>query len=300
MFSEYKKQVIKLYEEKRDAMALPLNLQNPTPARLKDECLAVIAKRFKKGDEKVLRDFFGDCVDVEGYIRYIRSMDVDRFRPLINHLNKKTENTDEKNIELLAWLIDFSPRPYIFKLDTLKKEEDFVGHKEVEKPVAAGISSELEKESSKEVDKKLNRITVTKKPMYALFWHKSWKKLAISAISIFILLFSFKSLDFFKEKDCMYWDGVNYKSISCDQKLPNIQVIALDTFKLKHFKKITKPDTLTENCIRKMWYSKIDKEVEFFTTGGMHPEYPEKALKPISEYIFSKYIKVKAPSTPSK
>jgi hypothetical protein len=65
MFSEYKKQVIKLYEEKRDAMLLPLNLQNPTPARLKDECLAVIAQRFKKSDEKILRDFFGDCGDVE-------------------------------------------------------------------------------------------------------------------------------------------------------------------------------------------------------------------------------------------
>jgi hypothetical protein len=225
-------------------------------------------------------------------------MDVDRFRPLINHLNKKTENTDEKNIELLAWLIDFSRRPYTFRLDTFK--EDFVGHQEAEKPVAVEISPELEKELSKEVDNKLNHITVIEKPAYALFWHKSWKKLAVFTVSIFILLFSFKSLDFLKEKDCMYWDGVNYKSISCDQKLPNIQVVALDTFKLKHFKKITKPDTLSENSIHKMWYSKIDKEIEFFTTEGMHPEHTEKALKPVSKYIFNKYVKGIASTSPSK
>jgi len=89
----------------------------------------------------------------------------------------------------------------------------------------------------------------------------------------------------------MYWNGSHYKSINCEQKLPNIQVVALDTFRLNYFEKITKTDTLTENCIGKIWYSKIDNEVEFFTTGGMHPEYPDKALKLITEHIFNKYIK---------
>lgn len=296
MFSEYKKQVIKLYEEKRDAMLLPLNLQKPTPARLKDECLAIIGKRYKKDDEKVLRDFFGDHEDAAGYTRFIRTMDVDKFRPLINHLNRRTENTDEKNIELLAWLIDFSPRPYDFKLGTLNKE--------VEKAITVEILPE--KESSKDnsnvkvPEEKEHQISILKQAKYALLWQKSWKKIAISSAFVFILLASFKGLDFFKKKECMYWDGVNYIPVSCDQQLPNIQIIALDTFKLHHFKKITKPDTLTENCIHKMWYSKIDREIEFFTTGGMHPEHSEKALKPISKYIFNKYVKGIAANRSSK
>lgn len=41
----------------------------------------------------------------------IRRFDPDKFKPLNNFLKKGT-NTDLKNIELLAWLIDFRPRPY--------------------------------------------------------------------------------------------------------------------------------------------------------------------------------------------
>lgn len=41
----------------------------------------------------------------------IRRFDPDKFKPLVNFL-KKNLNTNEKNVELLAWLIDFPARPY--------------------------------------------------------------------------------------------------------------------------------------------------------------------------------------------
>lgn len=88
---------------------------------------------------------------------------------------------------------------------------------------------------------------------------------------------------------CMYWTGTEYKAVDCDAQLPNTQILALNQQKLDHFKKITLPDTMTFNSLNKVWYSKINNEVEFFTTKGKHPLKTDRILKPITTHILGKY-----------
>src|SRR5690606_19463251 len=42
----------------------------------------------------------------------VNHFELDGFRPLVNFLEGKTRNPDERVVKILAWLIDFEPRPY--------------------------------------------------------------------------------------------------------------------------------------------------------------------------------------------
>lgn len=91
------------------------------------------------------------------------------------------------------------------------------------------------------------------------------------------------------DKPFMYWDGDRYLATDSSSLGPQIDVIAMDKFRFKYFKKITRPDTLTTaNSIGKVWYDKSNNNVEFFTSYGKHP-VNDKALKDVSERILNNY-----------
>ncbi|MDQ1856907.1 hypothetical protein [Chryseobacterium sp. WLY505] len=91
------------------------------------------------------------------------------------------------------------------------------------------------------------------------------------------------------EKNCMYWDQNEYKLADCKEENPILNVIPKDIIRIKYFKRITRKDTLTvENALGKIWYSKVNGEVEFFTMDGVDPEN-KKELKPATAYIIRKY-----------
>jgi len=92
------------------------------------------------------------------------------------------------------------------------------------------------------------------------------------------------------QEGCMIWTGDRYRQVSCNQKQGDAMVIALDTSKLVHFKKITRPDTITAKSLGWVWYSKIDNNVGFFTAGGYHPVHVERHLKPLTQYMINKHI----------
>src|SRR6187402_622208 len=112
LFPDYQQLVMQAYEQKKLSNTLPHGLMHLSPAKLKDECLKKCTKDVNRRDEKVIRDFCGDLNESKNYHVIIQRCDTDKFRPLVNYLKGKSESTDEKNIELLAWLIDFSGRPW--------------------------------------------------------------------------------------------------------------------------------------------------------------------------------------------
>src|ERR1700744_864175 len=112
MFADYQASVLRCYQEKKAENLLSTNLIQPRPAKLRDECETVLDKRFSKKDMHALRSFFGEQSDATAYATAIRRFDVDLFRPLVNFLRGEIKTTDPKNVELLAWLIDFEERPY--------------------------------------------------------------------------------------------------------------------------------------------------------------------------------------------
>lgn len=125
LFIDYKKHVFNQYEEAKKRAQLSENLLRPTPAKIRAECLLVLKERYnQQQDAKSLRLFFGHQVSATDWEREMKKIDIDRFKPLTNFLKGKTRDTEDKNIELLAWLIDIQPRPYsmvVFNLNAIDK-----------------------------------------------------------------------------------------------------------------------------------------------------------------------------------
>jgi hypothetical protein len=335
MYADYERLVLEEYQRKKSNGELPLSLVLPTPARLKSECERVCTERFQKKDEKVIRDFFGKSGDQKVCLQAIQLCKPDKFKPLINFLNGETSKTDEKNIQLLAWLIDLPHRPFDYTKDYTTLIEM---QAEVERPgavVGASVNASTLPEGSQASDSdKKTKITETqvdadrsnetivvngmaesnsytgnlnrgedadrdKQPYTRLVWSKRrFQKVAMVG-----LLLAFTGTGGYWWWDakqpagiapgnggCMYWAKDHFQPIPCTQKVPNTLVVALDTVKVKNFKRITRPDTITNRAKGSVWYSKIDNEIEFFTADGEHPVVIGRRLKPITDYIIDKYI----------
>lgn len=89
---------------------------------------------------------------------------------------------------------------------------------------------------------------------------------------------------------CMYWDKSEYKSVDCEDKNPVYNHrIPFDFERMEYFKRIERKDTLTvENAFGKVWYSKYNGEVDFFTSDGVDPNNGRE-LRKATEYIIDKY-----------
>lgn len=303
MFDDYKEKVILTYEEKKKANAISLNLIHPAPAKLKEECLRVYEERPLKKDENLFRSFFESKGDAINYSGNIKAIDIDKFRPLINFVKRKTNFTETKNVELLAWLIDFEPRPYKDDFDYINMPVSGGGNSPVPVPTPDPIPVPVPvpvppKDPESPVPPQVIKLTIIQKILAFIEKYK-WLKHAVpksrnekAAISL-IIIFTIASITYLliiDNKNCMYWTGEHYEAISCEQTVDDVAIIAKDTVKLNHLKKIMHPDTLTRNSLGKVWYVRTYEGLEFYTSDGFHPIYSEKRLKPITTHIIDKYI----------
>ncbi|MGE8527387.1 hypothetical protein [Chryseobacterium rhizosphaerae] len=91
------------------------------------------------------------------------------------------------------------------------------------------------------------------------------------------------------DKAYMYWDKDRYIATDSSSLGSQVEVVPMNEYMFKYFKKITRPDTLTStNAMGKVWYNKRNNHVEFFSSFGKHPEN-EKTLKEVSERILENY-----------
>lgn len=95
------------------------------------------------------------------------------------------------------------------------------------------------------------------------------------------------------QPQCMYWDKSEYKRVDCQDKNPIYNhKISFDYEKMTYLKRIERKDTLTvENAYGKVWYSKYNGVVEFFTNDGIDPNNGRE-LRKATEYIIDKYAGV--------
>jgi hypothetical protein len=301
MFADYQKQVLLTYHEKKAANQLSLNLTHATPAKLKRECMAVLSERYEhRHDEKILRMFFGPRDSAGAYMQAINTFDTDKFRPLLAFLRGNIVATDKRNIELLAWLIDFRPRPFQWNYDYHKAY------------TAAEVKTEIKEGDDPALEKELNKAAIAEVPEQS---GKMIEDVAVSGsnngtkglastfrrrnilVLLVILAVASGGIYFTRTttdpgiQKCMFWTGDHYQRVSCNQKMDGTPVYALDTLKTKRFKKITRADTLTNNSLGHVWYSKIDGTVEFYTADGFHPVHTERRLKPMTPLILNKYAR---------
>jgi len=94
------------------------------------------------------------------------------------------------------------------------------------------------------------------------------------------------------QPQCMYWDKSEYKQVDCQDKNPIYNhKISFDDEKITYFKRIERKDTLTTENAGKVWYSKYNGVVEFFTDDGVDPNNGRE-LRKATEYIIDKYAGV--------
>jgi hypothetical protein len=277
MFADYKLRVLENYKIKKSAGDIAFNLVHASPAKIKAECLAVFDTRFMKKDEKILVSFFGQRENQTDYRHAIKQCEADKFKPLSNFLKSSTRSTDEKNIELLAWLTDYEPRPY--KTGTANQ----FTHSSDKEP------SVTKENPTEPLLIKTRTINLTKISMISLF------SVLLTAVSYFGWHHSAAGITSPKlpatgQEECMFWAGDHYQPVLCSQKIENTTVYALDDEKVARLKKINRPDTITRKGIGHVWYVKIRGKIEFYTAEGYHPIYTSRKLRPMSLYIYSKYI----------
>lgn len=308
MSRDYAKVVLATYEKKKFSGELSPNLLNPTPGTIREECLANYGKDDQSKDDEVFRLFFGKYEGKGGYFQILENSPAEKFRQMPKILNGKVPKPGLKYIELLAWLIDFSPRPITsyhlslrnnstneLKADNklIKGDEGQVYESEKIDNNISNDGKEIERPSSTENAAEVPVVQENTSTRLFEEPQTSIKKLNFfQRIGIVATLGLIMGVAYWKgvpPDGCMYWTGTEYKAVDCDTQIKDAQVIALNQQKLDHFKKITLPDTMTFNSLKKVWYSKINNQVEFFTSKGKHPVNGERILKPVTIYILEKY-----------
>lgn len=306
MFTDYTLLVLSDYQRKKDTNIFSLNLIQPTPAKLKEECLIVCNERYQKKDERALKAFFGEGADKTACLQAIKRCETDKFKPLVNFLRQQTATTEDKNIELLAWLIDFDHRPYELgkRYDVAHPGEEAVVDKQEE---------EVDKEAKPEpaINEAKDKVPTepsgqngekaagdTSGPVASKFKTRNAVVAVLILVIIGIITYRVASngrapapaVALTGHEACMYWSGDHYQQVSCSQKLGDTMVIAMDSAQLINFKKITQPDTITTRSKGMVWYVKINGAIEFYTSDGYHPINRQLRLRPITDYIIRKYI----------
>jgi hypothetical protein len=122
MFDDFKDAVVESYIEKKKNDSLEENLRPPTRARLRSECFRILQTRPDKKDDETLIQFFDPERKWSNHEERIRKFDLDGFTALLTFMNRETTMRKEINIKLLAWLIDFEPRPYNYQTGFPPKE----------------------------------------------------------------------------------------------------------------------------------------------------------------------------------
>lgn len=321
-FEDYKQGVILAYKKKKDEGSLPPNLQHHTSANIKKEILNVFSERHSEKDDVTFSFFFNKQGNAGEHFKMIEDATPDVFKPLNIFLRKDTHRgTHDRNIYLLAWLIDFTPRPYraadIYEL--VKQDRESLTPQiqpstkespDIKIEFADDTASEIDNINEEDIRDKESLIEETPDentnpdaeeipPAPAddlsiinqnFGVPRKFNRAIVAFFAAFVILSGTYIFYNAGDHQCMYWNVDHYTAIPCDQKVDGATIIALDTFRLVRLKKITNLKLITPNGIGKIHYSKLYGKVEFYTTGGENPTDNRKRLLPMTEFIYRKYV----------
>lgn len=281
MFDQYRACVLRTYENMRAANQLPDKLKFPTTKKIKAACLESCA-RYQRRDEKALGDFFGYQADIGAYQARIESCDNDKFKSIYQLLRGEIKKTEEKNIELLAWLIEFEQRPHEigreYPLPPKFEPKDNMAPPE-ETPVASPEKVSVWK-----------YLVLAAACLIALtaggfYWYNSSPAIPETEPTLQV------PRDLAKAGDrCMYWHEDHFETSTWGQVPTGVTAYRLDSADLRHFKKVTRLDTLTPWCVKKLWYFQGRNGIECFTAPGFHPLLPERRLLLLSATVYEHQI----------
>lgn len=283
-------------------------LNIPSPAQLRNLSLLKYEKGLSKPDLEIFEKFFNEKNNLE---KVIFNFPLSKFKAIESFLVGVNKKTSPQNLNLIAILIDFSPRPFYefhksgyFEIqeETNKwpetdktREEEIHGIKELAKEK---FQEKTEKETHSKALISFESIVSPVKTNPTLDFFNNHKILSITGALIFFLscFLSVKTLT--KENQCMTWKKDHFEEIACDEIIEEGTgiVVPKDDYLIQNFKKIVPCDTTTyfRNGKPCVWYGKSpDGEYEYFTAPGQHP-LTDKSLDEITEYMIKKHLSGKS------
>lgn len=303
----YIKLVFGTYQKLRSTSKLSPALKQPTLASIRKECLIVYKEPPEKKDEATLRSFFGPAQENESFQDLIKNFPTESYKAFSNYLKGKAVKTDSKNVELLAWLINFPHRPYRYGMEVILTDEekailnsDENASENIELDTDEEKEDENEKVQGKPHGNELEAIAISTKDTPELEVQISSvrairseeKHVTLKKKWLFIgipIIFAILSLGFYLLYDtgaqCMYWTGDHYEKIDCDAAINNKVVFNKERW--KNFRKITDLSTISEKSIGVVHYFG-NKNREFYTSGGMHPVDNTRYLRVMTRYIWER------------
>lgn len=314
---DYKKLLATAYQKLRQS-GERTRLTNPTRGSIREECIVVYKERGKDNDQHILTAFFGNPGPNRTMLDLIEGSLAEDFRNLHYYMTGVNNSTSNKNLELLAWLIDFPHRPNrIDNYVILTDEEKFIlgtGNtgetmpvKEVQEMGVIGESAEQsrepdvandvegeadagefmgstlrdpEKEEQAEYDGGRKRGWLNRVPKWA---KKGAVIMGIGAVCSggYIIIAPPP------QKKCMYWAGDHYEKVRCGEEANGRFIIPIEKDQF-NIRRIMREDTITEQHIGKLFYIKHHNDIQYFTQGGKYPEDLTRDLQKLSRYIFEK------------
>ncbi|AYL94245.1 hypothetical protein [Mucilaginibacter celer] len=311
--SEYKLLVLADYDEKALKQPLPAELLVPTPGNIKAEIVKICEQGLTVGDEKILRSFVGEKLDAAGYRNAFLNRKADPFRPLVGALENRSVKTHIRNIDLLALLIDYRPRPYHPGLEVPEKKTitdtaatgsqnesetgtvPLAGSQDVPSLEDNGIITEPPPaELSKEITEKQGD---EKEESDSEQGHKYYNKRMLFFVSVLFLVLSAGGYiywhtgtkEYTGHEKCMVWNDDRYEPVECD-KTTALQSYPINQQWVEHFRRITTPDTLTPYSVGKVWYANYKGRMEFFNDSAAFPLDTNRRLLPMTDHILKKYV----------
>lgn len=290
----YQKEVLEKYKREKGG-EMKGYLMEPTRRQIREACIDLLRKEHSKNDNYILNRFF-QFRNEDDKLKAIQNFDADKFRPVVNFLKGKAQKTSPENIELIALLIDFQPRPlqeYLKSIYTPSSKEaikDESGNNVDGSGIVTGENNVVTGKSNREEN-------ITSTPNWKLVMTITFAFVAILLVTIF-----FKnriSGHASSENFCMAWADSVYLEVSCNTKPYSkygTKVEPLDKVRLENFKKVkvTMASTFfTEEANKPLlWYYKTkENEIEYFTAPGLHPTTGE-TLRKITPYIIQTYVPV--------
>ncbi len=276
------------YLEDETSGALRSDLYHLTRGNLRNVCLSLATENLSEDDEKIMRHFF-KLNATENLRKAIKNYDIEGFRPISNFLKGKNKSIQSFDaLELIALIIDFTPRPY--NKYRVHNEENIRGNGETE------TENDVKYPTQPDSDEPV--ITLKPKNKKMFFWFStataatklSPKKLGIVAMTIGVTA----SILTRNEYNWMEWQLDHYAVTQFDpQKFSNGMLKKYKREHHKNFKKIDVDCTtkfFNTNNTPKIWYGENAKgKIEFFTATAPHPE-TGAPLKAITHSAIKKYI----------
>ncbi|ABQ07843.1 hypothetical protein [Flavobacterium johnsoniae] len=205
--------------------------------------------------------------------------------------NLKTEETEKEKT--------YVPLPFIAKdsYGANIKEYEITQTSQSETNPTESNCDETDKSKAQESKPKREKLF---RRIRQILFENFLKRLGKTAAVIILIFCSIGGVVYFAffKKHCMQWTGDHYEIVDCSSKITpgSCVIIPLDE-SLLDFRKLNACDTTT--CFKKngeafVWYGKTANGVDFFNDNGngRHPE-TNVSLRPVTNYMFNKYLKGK-------